>query len=135
LKFSLSPIDEQKFPRINELISIIYASVLEKDIKPHMSRYGAYEDHNFIDESTFIEDQDGIFNHLEMSCHEFHDPMAFYMELYFSKVSNAPVVGKISDYNCKYQFLLNLLLQNLYHLRIVSNSCMEEIIFISSILT
>jgi hypothetical protein len=67
--------------------------------------------------------------------HEFHDPVAIWMELYFSKVSNAPVFGKISVYSCKYQLLINLLLQILYHLRILLNSCMEEVIFISQILT
>jgi hypothetical protein len=95
LKFSLSPIDEQKYPRINELMSIMYVPRLAKDIKQHMSSYGAYEDHNFIDESTFTEEQYCILNQLKMSCHKYHDPVDFCMELYFLKVSNAPIVGKI----------------------------------------
>jgi hypothetical protein len=94
-QFSLSPIDEKKSPRFNELMSIISAPRLAKYIKQHMSRYGAYEGHNFIEESAFTEEQYGLLNQLENSCHEFHDHVDFYMELYFSKVSNAPVVGKI----------------------------------------
>jgi len=43
--------------------------------------------------------------------HEFHDPVAFCMELYFSKVSNAPVLGRISVYSCKYWLLIHFLLQ------------------------
>jgi hypothetical protein len=62
LRFPLSPIDEKKSPRNNELMSIISAPALAKDIKQHMSSYGAYEDHNFIDESAFTEEQDCLLN-------------------------------------------------------------------------
>ena len=97
LEFSLSPIDEQETPRISEEISIISIPALAKNIKQHMSSCEVYEDHHFIDELSFTEDQDGFLNPLEMSFHKFHDPVDFYIELYFSKVSNDPVVGMISD--------------------------------------
>jgi hypothetical protein len=116
-------------------MSIIYVPVLAKDIKQNMSSCEVYEDHHFIDESTFKEDHDGFLNQLEMSCHKFHDLVDFYIELYFSKVSNDQVVGMISDHSCKYPLLINLLLQASYHLKILSNNCMEGVIFISSIHT
>ena len=68
LEFSSSPIDEQKTPRIIEEMSIISIPTLETNIKQHMSSCKVYEDHHFIDESTFIEEQDCLLNELEMSC-------------------------------------------------------------------
>ena len=43
-------------------MSIISLLALAKDIKQHMSSYEVYEDHNFIDESAFKEEQDGLLN-------------------------------------------------------------------------
>ena len=68
---------------------------LQTNIKQHMSSCKVYEDHHFIDESTFTEEQDGFLNQLEMDFHKFHDHMDFYIELYFSKVSNDSVFGMI----------------------------------------
>ena len=116
-------------------MSIIFLPALAKEIKQHMSSYEVYEDNHFIDESTFTKEKNGSLSQLEMSCHKFHDPVDFYIELYFSKVSYDPVVGMISDHSCKYPFLTNLFLQASCHLKIISNHCMEGVIFISSILT
>jgi hypothetical protein len=135
LEFSLSTIDEQKTPWISEEMSMISIPTLARNIKQHMSSCKVYQDHCFIDESAFTEEQDGFFNRLEMSFHNFHDPMDFYIELYFSKVSYDPVVGMISDHSCKYPFLTNFFLQASYHLKIILNHRMEGVIFISSILT
>jgi hypothetical protein len=135
LELSLSPIDEKKNPWISEEMSIISIHALETNIKQHMSSCKVYEDHQFIDESSFTEEQDGFLNQLEMYFHKFHDPVDFYIELYFSEVSNDPVVGMISDHSCKYPMVTNLLLQASYHLKIISNHYMEGVIFISSILT
>jgi hypothetical protein len=116
-------------------MSIFYILALEKDIKQHMSSYEVYEDHHFIDESAFTEEQDDFLNQLEMCFHKFHDLVDFYIELYFSKASNDPVVGMISDHSCKHPLLTNLLLQASYHLKILSNSFMVGVIFINTILT
>jgi len=60
LEFSLSSIDEQKTPRINEEISIIYVPTLAKKIKQHMSSGEVYENHHFIDELAFTDEQVGF---------------------------------------------------------------------------
>jgi hypothetical protein len=135
LEFSLSSIDEQRTPWIKEEMAIISIPALEKNIKQHMGSCKVYEDHHFIDESTFTAEQDGFLNQLEMYFHKFHDPVDFYIELYSSKVYNDPVVGMISINSCKYPLLTNLLLQASYHLKIILNHCMEGVIFISSIRT
>jgi hypothetical protein len=135
LEFSLSTIDEQRTPWISEEMSIIYIPALARNIKQHMSSFKVYQDHHFIDISTFTEEQDVFLNQLEMSFHNFHDPVDFYIELYFSKDSYDTVVGIISDHSCKYPLLTNLFLQASYHLKIISNHCMQGVIFISSILT
>ena len=60
LEFCLSPIDEQKTPRINEEMPIISVLALAKDIKQCMSSCEVYEDHHFIDESPFTDEQVGF---------------------------------------------------------------------------
>ena len=47
-------------------------------------------------QSILFEQHEGII------LHEFHDPMASWMELYFSKVSNAPTFGILPISNHKY---------------------------------
>jgi hypothetical protein len=134
LEFSLSPIDEQKTPRINEEMSIIYVPALAKKIKQHMSSL-KYMRTIILLMNRPSQMSKLVFNQLEISFHKFLDPVDFYTELYFSKVSNDPVVGMISDHRHKYPLLTNLLLQASYHLKILSNNCMEGVIFISLILT
>jgi hypothetical protein len=119
----------------NNIWNSLHHLLMRRKLKQHMSSCKVYEDHHLIDESIFIEEQDRLLNPLEMSLHMFHDHVDFYIELYFSKVSNDPFVGMILDHSCKYPLLTNLLLQSLYHSKIILNNCMEGVIFISSILT
>ena len=50
----------------------------------------------------------------KISFQEFHDPVASWMELYFSKVSNAPTFGMLHISNYKYQLLIDCLLHLLH---------------------
>jgi hypothetical protein len=133
LKFSLSPFDEHKSPRINELMSIISAPGLAKDIKQHMSSYGAYEDHNFIDESSFTEEQDFLLNQLEVF-HDLQDPVAIWMDSLLTQVPNVATLGISLTCSSKCKFFLEILMKIFHSFCIFSKSFLQKVIFISQML-
>ena len=57
---------------------------------------------------------------------KFHDPVASWMELYFSKVSNAPAFGILPIFSHKYQLPTDSLLHLSHYLWVFSTvACME----------
>ena len=67
--------------------------------------------------------------------HEFHDPVASWMELYFSKVSNAPSFGILPISIHKYQLPTNSLLHLSHLLCIFSNSRIHGIMILSQMVS
>ena len=76
--------------------------------------------------------QSFLFEHHEgIILHEFHDPVASWMELYFSKVSNAPAFGILPISSHKYQLPTDSLLHLSHLLWVFSNSSMHGIMILS----
>ena len=67
--------------------------------------------------------------------HEFHDPLASWMELYFSKVSDAPDFGILPISSHKYQLPTNSLLHLSHLLWLFSNSSMHGIMILSQMVS
>ena len=66
--------------------------------------------------------------------HEFHDPVAFWMELYFSKVSNVPNFG-ILPISSKYQLPTDSLLHLSHLLWVFSNNNMHGIMILGQMVS
>ena len=75
-------------------------------------------------QSFLFEQHEGII------LHEFHDPVASWMELYFSKVSNAPYFGILPISSHKYLLPTYSLLHLSHILWVFSNSSMHEIMIL-----
>ena len=67
--------------------------------------------------------------------HEFHDPVASWMELYFSKVSNAPAFGILPIFSHKYQLPADSLLHLSHLFWVFSNSSMHGIMILSQMVS
>ena len=76
-------------------------------------------------QSILFEQHEGII------LHEFHDPVASWMEFYFSKVSNAPVVGILPISSRKYQLPTDSLLHLSHLLWVFSITRMHGIMILS----
>ena len=72
---------------------------------------------------------------IEVLNRKFHDPMASWMELYFSKVSNAPTFGILPISSHKYQLLTESLLHLSHLLRVFSNNSMHGIMILSQMVS
>ena len=80
-------------------------------------------------QSFLFEQQEGII------LHEFHDPVASWMELYFSKVSNATTFCILPICSHKYQLPIDSLLHLSHLLWVFSNSSMHGIMILSEMVS
>ena len=72
---------------------------------------------------------------IEVLNQKFLDPMASWMELYFSKVSNAPAFGILPISSHKYQLPIDSLFHLSHLLWVSSNSSMHGIVFLSQMVS
>ena len=80
-------------------------------------------------QSILFEQHEGII------LHEFHDPVASWMELYFSKVSNVQAFGILHISCHKYQLPTDSLLHLSHILWVFSNNSMHGIMILSQMVS
>ena len=89
-----------------------------------------------LEQQLHLSDQDIAINskYEGIFFHEFHGPVASWMELYFSKVSNAPTFG-ILPISSKYQLPADSLLYLSHILWVFSNNSMHGIMIRSQMVS
>ena len=95
---------------------------------------GEHEEYNLINNSYLIQQQLCLLNQLE-AFHEFQDPIASWMDSYFSKISNVVSFCMIIISNNKYKIHANFLSHMLYPLWIISNSDMHRVMFLNEMVS
>ena len=96
-------------------------------------------DPNFKNNSNGEEENASVYDEynedIEVLNWKFHDPVACYMELYFSIFSNASNFGILPISSHKYQLHADSLLHLSHLLWVFSNSSMHEIMILSQMVS
>jgi hypothetical protein len=95
---------------------------------------GEHEEYNLINNADLIQQQLCLLNQLE-AFHEFQDPIASWMDSYFSKISNVVSFSMIIICSRKYKMPANFLSHMLYPLWIILNSDMHRVMVLSQMVS
>ena len=122
--FICSNFDQGFYLKVEKQFEKPLVSILEPKFKKNSN--GEEENASLYDE--YNED-------IEVLNQKFHDPMASWMELYFSKVFNAPAFGILPISIHKYQLPSNSLLHLSHLLWVFSNSSMHGVMILNQIVS
>ena len=124
LKFICLSFDQGFYLKVEKQFEEPLVSTLEPKFKKNSN--GEEENVSLYDEYN---------EHIEILNWKFHDPMDSWMELYFSKVSDAPAFDILPIFIHKYQLPIDSLLHLSHLLWVFSNSSMHGIMILSQMVS